>query len=100
MRRNEVSRVENSKKTGEPENTELVRTLVENMPADIIKQTTLLRKKVPFKEEIEDLGLDQASEEWLPQEKDGAEEIFSGKSEDWNEGSVESDARQILHYIN
>ena len=100
MRRNEVSRDENSIKTGEPENKELVRTLVENMPADIIRQTSLRRKQVSFKEEAEDLGLDQAPGELLPQEKDGEEEILSGKSEDLNEGSVESDARQTLHDIN
>ena len=45
MRRKEVLCDENSLKTGEPENKEVVRTLVENIPEDILNQTTLRRKK-------------------------------------------------------
>ena len=46
-------------KAGEPENKEVVRTLVEKIPQDILRQTTLRRKKESFKVEL--LGLDQES---------------------------------------
>ena len=49
MRSNEVSRDENSLKAGEPENKEVVRTLVDKIPDDILRQTTPRRKKVSFK---------------------------------------------------
>ena len=43
MRRKEVLSIENSLKTGEPDKKEVVRTIVENIPEDILKQTTLRR---------------------------------------------------------
>ena len=69
----------------------MVQTLVENIPENILKQTTLRRKKVSFKEKVEDLGLDQASVEWLSQEKEGEEETLSGE---WDNDSVESGVEQ------
>ena len=50
--------------------------------------------RVPFKEEVEDLGLDQESREWPPPEGDGEEEKLSEKSEEGEESSVESDGGQ------
>ena len=48
MRRTEVgSRDENLLKNGDRESKEMVRTLVEKIQEEIIKQTTLRRKKVP-----------------------------------------------------
>ena len=94
MRTKEILSDENSLKIGEPENKEVVRRLVENIPEDILRQTTLRRKKVSLKEEVEQLGLDQESGEWLPQEKEGEEEKSSEKSEDWDEDSVESDGER------
>ena len=44
--RKEVSRDENSLQNGKPENKEMVRTLVENIPEDKLKQTTLRGKIV------------------------------------------------------
>ena len=40
---------------------EVVRTLVEKIPEDILRQTTLRKKKVTFKKEAEHLGPDQES---------------------------------------
>ena len=51
----------------------MVRTLVEKIPEEIFKQTTLHRKRVSFKEEAEELGLDHESGEWLSEEKEGGE---------------------------
>ena len=45
---------------------------------DILRRTTLRRKRVSFKEEVEHLGLDQKYGEWQPPEGDGEEENFSG----------------------
>ena len=39
---------------------------------------TLRKKKVSFKEEFEDLGLDREPGEWLPQWKEGGKEKMSG----------------------
>ena len=44
-----------------------------------------------FKEEAEHLGLDQESGEWPKPKRDGEEENLSGESEEWNDGSGESD---------
>ena len=44
--RKEVSREENPLQNGEPENKEVLRTLVENIPEDKLKQTTLRGKIV------------------------------------------------------
>ena len=50
----------------------------------------LRRKRVSFKEEVEHLGVDQEPEEWRPTERDGEEEILSGESGGWDEGSEKS----------
>ena len=81
MRGKKVSCDKNSLKNGEPENKEVVRTLVEKISEDILKQTTLRRKLVSFKEEVDDLGLDQESGEWLTQEKEVQEQNLSGGSQ-------------------
>ena len=72
-----------SRTAGEPENKEVVRTLVEKIPGDILRRTKLRRKKVSFKEEVKDLGLYQETREWPPPERDGEEENLSGESEEW-----------------
>ena len=48
---------------GDPWSKEVVRTLDEKIPEEILKQTTPRRKRVSFKEEAEELGLDQESSE-------------------------------------
>ena len=82
MRRKKVLRDKNSLKTGEPGNKEVVRTVVENIPEDILRQTMLRRKKASFEERVEDLEQDQEAGEWLPQEKEDEEENLPGESED------------------
>ena len=52
-RRKEPSRDKNSMKAGDPGNKEMIRTLVNKIPEEKLKQTTLRRKEVAFKEEIE-----------------------------------------------
>ena len=45
----------------ELEKKEKVLTLVERIPEKILKQTTLRKKRVSFKEDAEELGADQES---------------------------------------
>ena len=60
MRRTIVGlRDQKSLKNEDMESKEVVRTLGEKIQEEILKQTTLRRKKVPFQEEAEELGLDQ-----------------------------------------
>ena len=80
----------NSMKVRKPGKKEVVRSQVERIPEDILRRTTLRRKRVPFKEEIEHLELDQESGEWQPPERDGEEENLSGDSEEWDKGSEKS----------
>ena len=51
-----------------------------------------------LKEDVENLGLDQESEEWPTPERDGEGENLSGESEEWDEqdseGSEKSDDEQ------
>ena len=83
-----------TKKTAETENKEVVRTLVEKISQDILRRTTLLRNKVTFKEEVEDLGLDQEFGEWPTLDREGEEENFCGESKNWDGVSEESDDEQ------
>ena len=81
-------------KSREPVNREVVRTLVERIPEQVLRRTTRTNKRVSFKEEVEHLGLDQESGEWPQPGRDGEEENFSGEPEDWDDGSEESDDEQ------
>ena len=57
-------------KNREPENTEVLRTLVERIPEEIFRPTTIRRQRLSFKEEAEHLALDQ--------ERDSEEENLYG----------------------
>ena len=76
------------------ENKEVVRTLVEKIPEDILRRTKLQKKNVSFKEEVEHLGLDQESGEWPKPEGDVEEENLSGESEEWEDDSEKSGDEQ------
>ena len=62
----------------QPDDEEVVRTLVEKIPQDTLRQTTFRKNKVTFKKESEHLGPDQESEEWSKSKGDGEEENLSG----------------------
>ena len=82
MSRGEVTHDGDSMEAGEPEKREVVRALVEKTPEDILRRTTLRKKRVSFKEEIEDLGQNHQSWEWPTPKRDGEEENLSGESEE------------------
>ena len=90
LRRNEAAFGEDSFKEKQPDDKEVVQSLVEKIPEEIIRQTIVRKKKVPFREEAEQLGLGQESGEWPTSEEDAEKEKLSGESEEWDEDSEKS----------
>ena len=89
LKRGEAAQGEDST-IRQPDDKEVMRTLVEKIPEDILRQTTLRKKKVTFKKEAEHLGPDQKSGEWSKSERDSEEENLSGESEEWEDDSEKS----------
>ena len=50
---------------------EVVRTLVEKIPEEVLRRKAIRNKRVTFKEEFEHLGPDQESGEWPQRGRDG-----------------------------
>ena len=71
----------------QPDDREVVRTLVEKIQEDMLRRTTFRKKKVSFEAEAKHLGLDQESGEWPKTEEDSEEENLSGESEEWEDDS-------------
>ena len=84
----------------QPDGKEVVRTLFEKISEDILRQTTLRKKKVTFRKEAEHLGPDQESGEWSKSERDSGEENLSGESDECEDDSENSgDDRDSLCMI-
>ena len=62
----------------QPDDKEVMRTLVEKIPEDILRQTTLRKKKVTFKKIAEHLGPDQKSGSGRNQKETVRKRIFPG----------------------
>ena len=79
-----------------PDGKEVVQSLVEKIPDDILEQTRVRKKKVAIKEEAEYLGLGQESGEWSTstEEEDTEGGNLSGECEIWDEDSDESSDNQ------
>ena len=79
-----------------PDGKEVVQSLVEKIPDDILEQTRVRKKKVAFKEEAEYLGLGQESGEWSTskEEEDTEEGNLTRECELWDEDSNESSDNQ------
>ena len=84
LKKEEAAQGEDST-TRQPDDKEIVRTLVEKIPEDILRQTTLRKKKVTFKNETEHLEPDQESGECSKSEGNSEEEISSGESAEWED---------------
>ena len=71
---------------------EVVQSLVEKIPADILEQTRVRKKRVEFKKKAEYLGLGQESGERSTSTEEGNTEggNLSGECEMWDEDSEES----------
>ena len=80
----------NSLEVSNPDGKEVVQSLVDKIPDDILKWTRVRKKKVAFKEEAEHLVLGQESGEWPTVEEDAGEEKLSGECEEWDEDSESS----------
>ena len=89
LKRGEAAQGENST-IRQADGKEVVRTLVENIPEDIVRQATLRKKKVTFMKEAEHLGPDQESGEWSKSERDSEEESLSGDSDESEDDSEKS----------
>ena len=76
---------ENSLEVSNPDGKEVVPSLVDKIPDDILERTRVRKKKVAFKEEAEHLGTGQESGEWPTEEEDAGEEKLSGECEEWDE---------------
>ena len=96
LRRSEIVSDKNTSKVTNPDAKEVVQSLVEKIPDDILEQTRVRKKKVAFKEEAEYLGLGQESGEWSTstEEGDTEEGNLSGECELWDEDSDESSDNQ------
>ena len=89
LRRNETGGSEESLRE-KSDGKDVVQSLVEKIPDDILERTRVRKKKVVFKEKAEHLGLKQESGEWPTVEEDAEEEKLSGECEEWDEDSEES----------
>ena len=77
MRRNDSDGSKDSLKEKQPDEKEIVQSLVEQIPGDILRRTMVRKKKMALKEEA-DLGLGQESGEWLTAEEDAEAEKLPG----------------------
>ena len=99
LRRNEAIGGENSLKDKSDEK-EVVQSLVDKTPDDILERTQVRKKKVAFKEEAEHLGLGQESGEWPTVEEDAGEEKKPGECEEWDgDSETSSDSQNGLCMI-
>ena len=90
LRMKEADSGEDSRKENKSGEREVVQSLVDKIPEDILERTRVRRKNVAFKDEAEHLGLSQESGEWPTAEEDAEEEKLSGESEEWDEDSEKS----------
>ena len=86
----------NTSKVTNPDGKEVVQSLVEKIPADILQRTRVRKKRVEFNEEAEYLGLGQESGEWSTSTEEGDTDggNFSGECEKWDEYSDENSDNQ------
>ena len=90
LRRKETVNNTDSSRGSVTDSKDVVRSLVDKIPENILEQTKVRKKKVAFKEDTEHLGLGQESREWS---MFTAEETGEGKlsGEEWDEDSETDD---------
>ena len=96
LRRKETVNNTDSSKGSVTDSKDVVRSLVDKIPENILEQTKVRKKKVAFKEGAEHLGLGQESGEWsrFTEEEETGEGKLSGEREEWDEDSDESSEGQ------
>ena len=92
LRRSETVGNADSLRGSVTDGKEVVRSLVDKIPDNILERTQVRKKKVAFKGEAEHLGLGQESGEWSTstEEEETGEEKLSGEREAWDEDSEKS----------
>ena len=90
LRRNDADGSEDSLKEKQPDEKEVVQSLVERIPEDILRRTMFKKKKVAIREEADHLELGQESGEWPTAEEDAEEEKLSGECEERDDDSEKS----------
>ena len=78
LRKSETVGDENTSEERNPDGKEIVQSLVDKIPDDILERTRVRKKKVAFKEEAEYLGTGQESGEWPTEEEDVGEKNCPG----------------------
>ena len=95
LRRKETVNDTDSSRGSVTDSKDVVRSLVDKIPEDILEQTKVRKKKVTFKEDTEHLGLGQESGECSRFTEEGTGEgKLSGEREGWDEDSDESSENQ------
>ena len=87
LRRSDTVGGENSLGESNPDGKEIVQSLVDEIPDDLLERTRVRKKKKAFKGEAEHLGIGQESGEWPTEEENAGEEKLSGECEEWVEDS-------------
>ena len=101
LRKSGTASDRNTSKVTNLDGKEVVQSLVEKIPAELLEQTRVRRKRVEFKEEAEYLGPGQGSgerststEEENTEEENTEGENLSGECEMWDEDSEASSDNQ------
>ena len=91
LRRSETVGNADSPRGSGTDGKEVVRSLVDKIPDNILERTQVRKKKMAFKEEAEHLGLGQEFGEWSTStEEETGEKKLSGECEEWDEDSEKS----------
>ena len=92
LQKNETVGNADSLRGSNTDGKEVVRSLVDKIPDNILERSQVRKKKVAFKEEAEHLGLGQESGEWSTstEEEETREEKLFGECEVWEEDSEKS----------
>ena len=95
LRRKETVNDTDSSRGSVTDSKDVVRSLVDKIPENILEQTKVRKKKVTFKEDTGHLGLGQESGEYsMFTEEETGEGKLSGEREGWDEDSDESSENQ------
>ena len=96
LRKSGTASDRNTSKVTNLDGKEVVQSLVEKIPAELLEQTRVRRKRVEFKEEAEYLGPGQESGELSTstEEENTEGESLSGECEMWDEDSEASSDNQ------
>ena len=90
LRRDEAAYGEDPLEGEQLDGKDVVQSLVENIPEEILRRTMVRKKKLTFNEAAEHLGLGQETGDRASSEEDAEEENLSGESDEWDEDSEKS----------